>query len=419
MPRTVQPQDLRLADLIRPGKTIAWGQAQAEPLTLTEALMAQRHDLGGVTTFSGIGWNDTIDPAHADTIRFTAYCGAGRNRLLDRAGKLDILALHYSDFARYLAPRIDVLMIQLAPGRSPGSFSFGLACEYLWPLLRSARLVIAEVNENAPSTPGMVEIDAADIDILVPTARPLPRPPEATVTDVHRRIGAHIAGLIEDGTTLQIGLGAIPSAILDALDGHRHLGVHTGLFVGGLTRLIEAGVIDNSRKPIDTGFSVAGLIAGTGATHEMCDGTDLIRLAPTTYTHALPTLAALDRFAAINAALEVDLTGQVNSERAGRTYVGSIGGGTDFARGAAAAAHGLPILALPSARDTRDGLVSCIVPSLTGPVSLARADAGIIVTEQGVADLRGASLWERSEKLLAIAHPDLREDLARQARDGV
>lgn len=412
MPRTIAPDQLDLAGLIRPGETVCWGQAAAEPLTLTTALMAQRHALGGIGAFVGVSWNATVDPAHADAIRFTSYCGTGSNRLLHRAGKLDILPIHYSGFERFLAGRIDVLLLQLAP--TPQGFSFGLACEYLWPLLRSARLVIAEVNDQVPPTPGLVTIAPGDIDVVVPVSRPVPAPPEAAPNDTHRAIAAHVAALVPDGATLQIGLGALPAAILDALGQHRHLGVHTGLYVEGLARLTEAGVIDNARKGRDEGFAAAGLIAGAEATHRLCRETDVIRLAPTSHTHALSVLASLNRFTAINSAIEVDLTGQVNAETAGSAYVGAVGGATDFARGAAASDGGLPIIALPSAHRGRDGqLVSAIVPALNGPASLARADAGIIVTEQGVADLRGATLSERRQRLLAIAHPELREALAR------
>jgi acyl-CoA hydrolase len=418
MPRIVQPEDVDLAGLIRPGETICWGQASAEPLTLTEALMAQRQGLGGVRAFTGIGWNPTTDPVHGDVIDFVAYGGTGRTRLLYEAGVMDPLPVHYSQFETYLPARVDVLMLQLAPGRTPGTYSFGLACEYLWPLLASSRLVIAEVNDCVPATPALVEIAAADIDILVPTSREVPPPPAAAVTDTHRAIAQVIAGLAPDGATLQVGLGAIPAAILDALDGHRHLGVHTGLYVDGFTHLLERGVIDNSRKPFDRGRSIAGLIAGTDKTHRLCAETDLIALAPTSHTHAIANLAQIENFTSVNSAIEVDLTGQINAETAGRAYVGAVGGGPDFARGAALAPGGLPICALPAARQLRDGsLVSSLVIDLSGPVSISRADAGIIVTEFGAADLRGRTLGERAKAMLEIAHPDLREDLARAAQD--
>ncbi|WP_158617266.1 acetyl-CoA hydrolase/transferase family protein [Falsigemmobacter faecalis] len=416
--RKISPEALEFASLLQPGDGLAWGQAAAEPLTLTRALMAQRQGLSGIHAFCGIGWADTLDPAYTDALRFTSYCGTARNRLLQAAGQLDILPVHYSGLEAALAPRVDVLLIQIAEGRIPGTFSFSLACEYLAPLVKSARLVIAELNSQAPSTPGMVTITRDEIDILVPVCRALPLPPEAKGDAVQARIAERIAALIPEGAILQVGLGALPEAILSRLHHHRHLGLHSGLFTEGMAGLIHAGVVDNSTKAAARGVSVTGLITGGEAAWALAQETDLIRLAPTSYTHALPVLAALPKLVAINAGLEVDLTGQVNSEVAAGAYVGAIGGGTDFARGAAASAGGLPLLALPSARRGRDGrLISAIVPALGGPVSLSRADAGVIVTEEGVADLRGQPFAERALRLIRVAHPELREDLSREARD--
>ena len=418
MPRTVALEELDLKDYIRPGDTVAWGQAAAEPLALTTALVEQRARLGGINAFVGISWHDTVSPAYCDHITYRSYCGTGNNRLLARAGKLDILPVHYSSFEHSLSGSVDVLFLQLAPGRTTGTYGFGLACEYLWPLVRSARLVIAEVNSALPDTRSTVEIAAEDIDIVVHTARKPLAPLAAEPDELQSAIARNVAALIPDGATLQIGLGSLPSAILSELKLHRHLGVHTGLFVDGLTELMEAGVIDNSRKTIDPGTAIAGLIAGTERTFDMCNAPDLLRLAPTSYTHAIKILARIERFAAINSALEVDLGGQANTEMIGRDYVLAVGGGTDFARGATASKDGLPIVALPAARRLRDGtLKSCIVPQLGGPASIARADAGIVVTEYGHADLRGIGLAERARRLVAIAHPDLREALERDLRD--
>lgn len=416
--REISPGALDFTALLRPGDGVAWGQAAAEPLALTQALMAQRHGLRDLRAFCGIGWADTMEPAHADVIRFSSYCGTARNRLLETAGLLDILPVHYSRFENTLPSRVDVLLLQVAPGRSRGHFSFSLACEYLAPLVKSARLVVAELNDQAPSTPGMVELPASDIDILVPVSRALPLPPEGKSDPLAERIADHIAALIPDGAILQVGLGALPAAILSRLGGHRHLGVHSGLFTEGMAELIRAGVIDNSTRTDFPGRSVTGLIAGGPSAWGLCHETELICLVPSSYSHAQAVMASLPSLVAVNAGLECDLSGQVNSEIAAGRYVGAIGGGTDFARGAATSPGGLPILALPSHRRLKDGrLASSIVTQLGGPVSLSRADAGLIVTEQGVADLRGQSLSSRAERLISVSHPDLREGLAREARD--
>lgn len=416
MPRTISLSSLDLTEFLRRGDTCCWGQAQAEPTPLVEKLLEQQGAIGELRAFIGMGWTDAVTPGNSRGIDFISYCGTGANRHLHSAGMLDVLPVHYSQFEAALSGLVDVLFLQLAPGRTPGSLSLGLACEYLWPLVKSARLVIAEVNDRAPSTPALVELSLDDIDILVPTSRPIPDPPPSVPDMVHAAIGRHVAQLVPEGATLQIGVGAIPAGVLDALQDHRHLGVHTGMFVDGLARLIELGAVDNSRKRIDTGYSVTGLVAGNARTRALCSETDLIRLAPTSYTHSQRVLASVGAFTSINSALEVDLSGQVNAEMSGNRYVGAVGGGTDFARGAAAAEDGLPIIALPAARRDRNGTVhSNIVPALSGPVSIGRADAGLIVTEYGSADLRGASLRQRAERLLRIAAPDLRDDLERRA----
>ena len=415
-PKTIPIEALDLTQFVRAGDMLCWGQAAAEPLSLTRKLMEQRHAIGRIRAFVGMSWFESMDPVNADTVDFLSYCGTGRNRLLQADGELDILPVHYSRFERVLSGQVDILLVHLAPGRSPGTYSLALACEYLWPLFNTARLVIAEVNDQAPSTPGMVELREDDIDILVPTSRPIGDPPASEISETVRAIGRNVAGIVHDGATLQIGLGALPSAILEELHAHRYLGVHSGLFVDGMTRLIESGAIDNSRKNLDAGYCVTGLVAGDARTRALCNDTDQVRLAPTSHTHSLDVLSRVGAFTSINSALEVDLTGQINAEMAGGRYVGAVGGGTDFARGAAASDGGLPIIALQASRRGRDGrLLSSIVPALSGPVSIARADAGLVVTEYGVADLRGASLAERRRRLLTIADPQLREAIEREA----
>ncbi|SEQ59410.1 acetyl-CoA hydrolase/transferase family protein [Thalassovita taeanensis] len=408
---------LRLSDYIRPGDTLCWGQAAAEPLNLTKTLIDQRHSIGPIKAFIGIGFSETPDPALCDTIQFQSYCGTGTNRKLIAANCLDILPIPYSFFPKVLAQRVDVLLLQLAPTGTEGEFSFGMACEYLHALVGRARVVIAEVNDQVPATRSDWTISAADIDVLIRSSTPVSEATSPSApTAVDLAIAEHVAALIDDGATLQVGLGTLPTAILNALSGHRDLGLHSGMINDSLSRLIESGVITNARKGRDEGISIGGMLTGDARTRAFCHNNPAIRLAPTEYTHAIRTLAQLNKFTAINSAIEVDLTGQANAEVAAGRYVGAVGGGTDFLRGAAASEGGLPILALPAALTTRSGkLISKIVTKLSGPTSVSRADAGIVVTEYGVADLRGLGLAARVEKMISIAHPDLREQLSRDA----
>jgi acetyl-CoA hydrolase len=415
MSREIAADALRLSDHIRPGDLVAWGQASAEPTTLTEALMAQRHTIGGrFTAFVGIGFAGTLRPEHADVVDVRSYCATGTNRHLAAAGLLDILPSHYSAMSRQLGETVDVLLLQLAPTGDSGRFSFGLACDYLHPAIAGARVVIAEVNDQVPATRSDWTIGAEDVDVIVRTSRPPVPAPETPAGPLDAAIAANVADLIPDGATLQIGLGGMPTAILGALSGHRDLGIHSGLLNPALAGLVRAGAVTNTQKSESAGTAVVGLIVGDADTFRFCHDNPAIRVAPTTFTHAHDVLARLHRFTAINSAIEVDLTGETNAEVAGGRYVGAIGGATDFLRGAAASDGGLPIVALPASILTGDGRrLSRIVPRLSGPASLSRADAGVIVTEFGIADLRGKTDAERRKALVSIAHPELREMLER------
>ncbi|GBL58950.1 acetyl-CoA hydrolase [Pseudomonas citronellolis] len=411
----LQADALDLSELIRPGDTVLWGQANAEPLPLTQALMEQRARIGRFRVMLGIASSRTCRPEHADVVDFLAYCGAGANRELGNAGVLDILPCHYSQLPGLIASgalRIDVLMLQLAPADSHGRYSLGIAHEYLLPALDHARVVIAEVNRQAPRTFGEHTLGDADLDAILHTDRPPLENPPARIREADARIAAHIAGLIDDGATLQMGIGAIPDAVLGALRGHRDLGVHSGSLGDGVAQLMQAGVITNARKNRDRGVSIGGVLLGSRVIHDFAHDNPAIQLRSTTYTHDPDVLASLDRFVAINSAVEVDLTGQVNSEIAAGSYVGAVGGALDFLRGAQRSRGGLPIIALPSTA----GANSRIVARLNGPATIPRSDAGLIITEYGVADLRGKSLRQRVECLLEVTHPQHRAALEAQLR---
>jgi len=404
----ISPEALDFAALLRPGDRMVWGQAAAEPLTLTERLFAQAAAVPGLSAFIGMSWG--TPPAEGPGLAFRSYCGTGLNRALERAGRLDILPCHYSELAGVLAPQVDVLLLSLAADGA-GGFSFGAAHEYLVPLVGRARLVIAEVNDATPFTFGERTLAAADIDIIVRTARPLAPPPKAAAGPADAAIARHVAGLVEDGAVLQIGIGSLPETILAALAGHRDLGLHSGLVSEGVVDLIEAGALTNARKSLDTGISIAGLAGGGPRLMAHVHRNPRFAFRSTAYTHGQPVLAALERFTAINSAVEVDLSGQINAEVAGGRYVGAVGGAADFLRGARASRGGLPIVALPATVAAGGTVTSRIVERLSGPVSTARADAGIIVTEHGVADLRGLGLSERRKRLIAIAAPEFRAAL--------
>lgn len=416
--RKYSTADLDFAAWVRPGDRVLWGQAAAEPLPLVAALLEQRHRIGGrFQVFLGIpAAGGKLATEHADCIDFVGYCGSGTNRALAAAGKLDILPCHYSQFPDLLTTgslASDVLLLQVAPPDEQGRYSLGLAHEYLVPIIDSARTVIAEVNRQAPWTHGERFLTDEDFDAVVHTDRTLPAIEHPAPGYVERAIAARVSDLIEDGATLQVGLGAIPEAILDRLGDRHDLGVHSGAIGDAIVRLAASGALTNARKTRDRGITVTGLALGGRSTHEFVHRNPAVQFRSTRYTHDAGVLASIDRFVALNSAVEVDLTGQINAEQAAGRYVGAVGGAMDFLRGAARSRGGLPIVALPSTA----GPHSRIVSRLGGPVSTSRADAGLIVTEHGVADLRGQPLSERIRRMIAIADPRFKDTLERAAKE--
>ncbi|HIG23259.1 MAG TPA: acetyl-CoA hydrolase [Henriciella marina] len=406
-PRDVDLKDVNWPALISPGDLVVWGQASAEPDSLTRSLMAARHKVGRFRAFAGIGYGDCVSLEHADMVEFTSYCGTGKNRSL--GDQLSILPVHYTELARTLISCADgqlIVLIRLAPGNDEEYFSFGAGGDYLADLLPHARLVIAEVSSETPRTGDGRDVHRSDLDIIIRTASPCPQPASQSVGETERTIASHVAGLIDDGATLQIGLGSLPAAILSALQDHRRLGVHSGLITDGVMELSQAGVITNESKAIDAGCTVAGVLSGGKELMGWADGNRHLLIKPSSYTHAESVIGQIKQFTAINSAIEVDLSGQVNAEVAGGRYVGAVGGAVNFMRGAAASKGGKGIIALPSTAKGR----SRIVAELSGPVTTPRADVGFVVTEFGVADLRHATLDERRERLMAIAHPDFRRE---------
>lgn len=416
-PRIIEASALDLAEFVRPGDQIVVGQGTAEPLTLTETLVGQRHILPCTTLFLGALFSKTFPPDGTDGLAFAGYGAIGNAARLAAAGRLDVVPTSYRQLPDAFAAgriRANVVLLQLARDREGRGLSLGLVHDYVISAARQARIVIAELNDDAPWTYGAELRDSLRIDVIVPTSRPLVELPPATIGEIETRIGTAVGALVPDGATLQLGVGTLPDAILAALRGHRDLGIHSGMIGDRVLDLIEAGVVTNTAKPFDTGITIAGALFGTTRLAHFADLNPSVMLRPPSHTHEVSILGRLDKFFAINAAVEVDLTGQVNAEVAAGRYVGAIGGQPDFVRGALAAANGRSIIALPST--TRDGALSRIVGRLNGPVTTPRSDADLVVTEWGVAELAGQSLAERRRRMIAIAAPAFREELERMAR---
>ena len=374
-----------LSSVIRPGDGLVWGQSCAEPQTLLEALVAHRGALSGCSVFLGSSYSGIVRPEHADHLRLTSYCGTGTNRALAQAGVLQLLPSPYSQLGALIRSRqikCDVAMVQVSPPNARGEYSLGLAVEYLAPALEAARAVIAEVNERIPWTHTEPLLRREDIDLLVASSRSPVYLEYAKPSDIEQRIARHAAALVPDGATVECGIGALPNAILAALGG-REIQYHSGV-VCDAVRLVQPKTC------------VGGAIMGTQALFEWARENPALKLVSSDITHGAATLAKIKKFVAINSAVEVDLTGQVNGEIARDSYVGAVGGALDFVRAANQSPGGLSIIALPASR---------VDEHLSGPVSVPRSEAGVFVTEHGVADLRGCTLAERERRMRAIAAP--------------
>jgi acetyl-CoA hydrolase len=337
MTKILELAALDFRSLLRPGERVMWGQSSAEPTPLVEALMAQRAGVGRFGVFLGATYSGVLKPEHADCVEFAAYSGTGDNRKLAQAGCLDIYPLHYSQLAASIGSgrlKIDVLMLQVAPPDAQGRYSLSMAHEYLVPAIGRTRLVICEVNDQAPWTHGERHLTADEIDVIVPTSRPpfeLKHPPAG---EAERRIARRVAALIEDGATLQFGIGAMPEAVLAELKGHKDLGIHSGTISDAVADLMECGAVSNARKSIDTGVSIGGVMFGSQRIQRFAHQNPRLQFRSAAYTHDAGVLARIERLAAINTAIEVDLTGQINAEVAGNAYVGAVGGAMDFMRAA-------------------------------------------------------------------------------------
>ena len=376
-----------LASLIRKDDGILWGQACAEPQTLVEALVTQRAAFSGATAFMGINYSGIVRPEHADHLRLTAYCGAGHNRALADAGVLDIHPHPYSRLGaliRSRAIRADVVLVQVSPPNTQGEYSLGLAAEYVVPALETCRTVVAEVNDQVPWTHSEKLLKESDCSLAIRTSRPLAPSPYGVPSETELAIARNAAPFIPEDATLEFGLGALPDAVLSCVE-RRTLHVHSGALGDGIVDLMRRKIIDRA---------VGGLLLGTKTLFDFARENPAIRLRSSDYTHDPRVLAGIERFVAINSAVEVDFTGQVNAEVARGSYLGAVGGALDFIRAANQSPGGVSLVLLPSSR---------IVERLSGPVATPRSEAGVIVTERGAADLRGCTLRERERRMRAIS----------------
>lgn len=413
MADVISVDKLDFAGLIKAGDVVVCGQATAEPRTLTEAIVAQKDRLPPFSMMVGPVFTDTFAPDRTAGIEFRSYGVIGNARALAKAGRLDIITSNYSAFCADFAAgrqRADVVLIQLSSRTPNRGLSASLSNDYVLEAARRARVVIAEINPDAPWTFGADWRPDTPLHICVKARHRPVELPSTPVDETSRRIAMHVASMIPDGATLQFGVGRVPDAILSCLSHLRNIGIHSGLINDAVVDLIERGVVTNTRKGIDAGITVTNQLIGTARLYDFAHDNAAVEVRPASYTHAIDVLARINRLVALNSALQVGLDGSVNSETLNGVTIGAIGGQVDFVRGANASPGGRAIIALPA---TSNGQ-SRIVPHVE-TVTTTRGDVNTVITEWGIAELTGCSLRERARRMIAIAAPEHRENLSRSA----
>ncbi|RMF38309.1 MAG: acetyl-CoA hydrolase/transferase family protein [Chloroflexi bacterium] len=411
------------AQVIRSGMRVFLTGNCSVPRQVLGALVRRAPELHDVEIVQAltVGPADYVAPEMEGHLRVNTMFISANVRQAVHEGRADFTPVLLSEFPllfkRGFLP-LDVALVHLSPPDEHGFCSFGIEVGLTKTAAESARIIIAEVNDQMPRTLGDSFIHVSKLDYIVPVNYPLAELPmaEGGLTDLHRRIAEHIAELIPDGATMQMGIGAIPDAVLHFLYDKKDLGVHTELFSDGVMDLVEAGVITNARKTLHPGKIIAGFILGTRRLYEWVDDNPLIELHPTEYVNDPFVIAQNERQVAINSAIEVDLTGQVCADSIGPKLYSGVGGQLDFIYGASRSKGGVPIIALPST--AKGETISRIVPMLRegAGVVTTRNHVRYVVTEYGVADLYGKTIRQRAQALINIAHPKFREELTRAAK---
>jgi len=388
----------------------------AEPEVLVEALYQRAPELREVELVHllTLGNADYVRPEMEGHFRHNAMFIGGNVRDAVNAGRADYMPIFLGEIeGLFLSGEmpLDVALITVTPPDEHGYCSLGVGVDTTMTAVKVAKHIVAEVNDQMPRTLGDTFVHVSKLDFIVESSRPLCELPEHHVTDLHRMIGRNIADLIEDGSTLQMGIGGIPDAVLLYLEGKKDLGVHSEMFSDGLIELIERGVVNGERKSIHPRKVIAGFCLGTRRLFDFIHNNPIFEFHPTSYTNDPFRIAQNDQMIAINAALQVDLTGQVVADSIGSYFYSGFGGQVDFIRGAARSKSGKPIIALPAT--AKDDSISRIVPMLDpgAGVVTSRADVHYVVTEYGVAYLHGKNIRQRAEALINIAHPKFRNEL--------
>ena len=414
---TMKPEDA--VSVIKDGDRVVFGHAVGEPIIFqrTMAQMAEQFHNVEVAHMVYLGSGEYLQPGMEEHFRHNALFVGGPARKAIAENRADYTPAFFSDvphmFRNGELP-IDVFAFTCSPPDERGYVSIGLSCDYGWQAAKSAKTVIAEVNPNMPRTFGESFIHVTDIDGFLLSWEPLPEAKPPRITEEDKKIGKYIADLVHDGDCLQLGIGAVPDAVCSFLGDKKNLGLHSEMFSDGVLPLFEKGVINGSCKQRDVGRACVTFLMGSRKLYDFVNNNPMIQMMPVDVCNNPAIISQNNNVVSINSCVQVDLQGQVCAEAIGLKQISGIGGQMDFVRGANLSKGGRSIIALHST--TKDESESKIVTTITtgGPVTTGRCDVNYIVTEYGVAQLRGQTLRERAKRLIAIAHPKFRAELAEE-----
>jgi 4-hydroxybutyrate CoA-transferase len=410
---------------VKSGDRVYVGSGAGVPVQLIDGLLrragapgnSRLHDVEivHILTFAEAPY---VAPEYEGIFRHNALFIGPNVRCAVQEGRADFTPIFLSeipDLFRNGTLPIDVALISLSAPDEHGFCSFGVEVGTTRPAAETAHIVVAEINRQMPRTLGNSFIHVSRLDYVVEVDYPLPEAPQGGSSELHMKVGQHIAEMIPDGATLQMGLGSIPDAVLKNLRHHKDLGVHTELFSDGVIDMVESGVITCARKTFHPYKIVAGFLFGSERLYRFVHNNPIIELHPTDYVNDIVNIAQNDNMIAINSALQIDLTGQVCADSIGSRFYSGVGGQVDFIRGAARSKGGKPIIAFLST--ARQETVSRIVPILNqgSGVVTTRNDVHYVVTEYGTASLHGKTVRQRAKELISIAHPKFRDELTKAA----
>ena len=405
----------KAASIVKSGDRIFVQGAAMTPNTLINAICDRHKDLKDVEVIS-IHTDGTVNyalPPYNKAFKINSCFVGGNVRKAVNTNQGDYIPIFLSEihwlFRRNLLP-LDVAVVQVSPPDKHGYCSLGVSVDITLPAVQTAKKVIGQLNPKVPRSHGDGIIHISQLDALVEVDAPIHSYPLGGISETEAKIGAHVASLIEDGATLQMGIGSIPNAVLQNLGGHKRLGVHTEMFSDGLLPLIEKGVVTGAEKEIKTGKIVTCFAAGSQKLYDFIDDNPLVHFKEAGYTNDTTIIRQNPRVTAINSAIEIDLTGQVCADTIGSYQYSGVGGQMDFIRGASLSPGGKPIIALTSVTGKGISKITPILKPGAG-VTTTRAHVHYVATEFGVVNLFGKNLQQRARALISIAHPDHRETL--------